>query len=208
MRRVGLLLLVLPTLLVVSGCFGDDESSPQVTASEEATAPTAQVRGCRERIEGTDGLIAPDPRRDVVMGKAAWFFGSTVTYRGTPHESRQPLKVPVVVRSGAPVTIVVPRFERRWLQLAYVQRNRGTDAVTLKPCPHPATARAERRACHWSPYSACRTGLTAFSGGFWVKFNHASSLQARCAMLQVWTGKQPNPITVRPFTRQGCPERL
>jgi hypothetical protein len=166
--------------------------------------PQAQVRGCRERIEGAGATLTPDPRRDAVVGRAVWLLGARAAYHRTPHESNQPLKVPAIVRSGTPVTLVVPRFERRWLHLAYVRR---THAVTLKPCPHPATVQAQRRACHWSPYSACKKGQTAFSGGFWVNFRRSGPLRARCAMLQVWTSERPNPVTIRPFTRRGCPER-
>jgi hypothetical protein len=209
MRRGGLL-LVLAALLAASGCFGggDGGSSRQVTASGgERPAPHAKVRGCRQRIEGVGGTVKPDPQRDTVVGPVS-FFGARASYRRTPHEStRQPLKIPVVVRSGAPVTLVVPASERRWLHMVYLQSNRPAHAVTLKPCPHVATAQAQRRACHWSPYGACRSGLTAFSGGFFVNFRRAP-LKGRCAMLQVWTRDQPNPLTTRPFTDRGCPERL
>jgi hypothetical protein len=169
-------------------------------------APQAQVRGCPQRIEGGGATFTPDPRRDAVVGPVS-FFGARASYRRTPHESRQPMKVPVVVRSGPPVTLVVPRFERRWLHLVYVNFTRLTHAVTLKPCRHPATAQAQRHACHWSPYSACRSGLTWYSGGFKINFNRSGPLRARCAMLQVWTSERANPITIRPFTRRGCPER-
>jgi hypothetical protein len=203
--RRGGLLLVLAALLAASGC-GDDggSSSPVIASSGERSAPKAEVRGCRERIEGVGGLINPDPQRDTVVARSIWFLGARATYRRTPHESRQPLKVPVVVRSGAPVTLAVPPSERQWLHLAYLHFNRGTEAVTLDPCPHPATAKAQRRACHWSPYRACSSGLTAFAGGFFLHVRRAPR-EGRCATLQVWAGERANPITTRPFTSRDCP---
>jgi hypothetical protein len=209
MRRVGLL-LVLPALLAASGCFGDGASSSHVTASEEGSAPTAQVRGCRQRIEGGGANFTPNRWRDAVAGPVS-FFGARSAYRATlptaeSHIRVLRLKVPVVVRSGAPVTLAVPASERRWLHLVYLQSNRPTRAVTLNPCPHVAMAKAQRRACHWSPYAACRTGLTWYGGGFFLNFRR-SPLEGRCAILQVWAGERPNPITIRPFTRRGCHER-
>jgi hypothetical protein len=197
-RRVGWL-LALASLLAASGCFGD-------TDEEWSAPPTAEVRGCRERIEGGGGgSFIPVQGRDTVAGPVT-FLGAKATYRRTPPTSEPtrrgvPMKVPTIVRSGAPATLVVPRSERGWLHLAYV---RPTDAVKLKPCPHPVTPRAQRRACHWSPYSACRSGLTSFAGGFFLDFRHAP-MGGRCATLHVWVGESTDPITTRLFAGGGCP---
>jgi hypothetical protein len=210
---VVLILAVLVLVAVLQNIVAaivENNTHHDVTVSTTPAAPKAQVRGCRQRIEGVGGAISPDPRRDTVVGRAVWFLGARSTYlatRATALESAPPMKVPVVVRSGAPVTLAVPHSERRWLHLEYLTSFRPTQAVTLKPCPHPATAQAQRRACRWSPYGACRSGLTAFSGGFVLNFRR-SPLLGRCATLQVWVGGRPNPITTRPFTRRGCPERL
>ena len=196
----GGLLLVLAALLAASSCGGGD-------ADEAGSAPpAAEVRGCRQRIEGGGGGgFSPVQRRDTVAGPVT-FLGAKATYRRTPPTSEPtkrgvPMKVPTLVRSGAPVTLVVPRSERRWFHLAYV---RPANAVKLKPCPHPATPRAQRRACHWSPFSACRSGLTSFAGGFFVDFRHAP-MQGRCATVQVWVGDSTDPITTRPFAAGDCP---
>jgi hypothetical protein len=205
MCRAGLV-LVLVAALAASACGGGGESSSPVPDGAERSAPEADVRGCRQRIEGVGGAITPDPRRDTVVGPVS-FLGARSTNRASVRDSSRnpapPMKVPVVVRSGAPVTLAVPPSERRWLQLEYLQSFHPTDAVTLKPCPHPATARAQRRACHWSPYGACRTGLTAFAGGFALNFRR-SPMQGRCATLEVWVAERTNPITTRPFTSAGC----
>jgi hypothetical protein len=199
--------LVLVVLMAGSRCDGDSGGSPSDVTTDSAGPPQAEVRGCRERIEGVGGLIDLDRLRDTVVERSIWLIGSRAAYSSVPHESRQPLKVPAVVRSGASVTLAVPPSERQWLRLAYVHRIRGTDAVTLDPGPHPATAKAQRRACHWSPYEACRSGVTAFSGGFWVNFRRAPT-QARCATLQVWVGESTDAITIRPFASGRCARRV
>jgi hypothetical protein len=133
MRRAGLL-LALASLLAASGCFGG--------ADEEGPAPPTptEVRGCRERIEGGGGgSFSPVLGRDTVAGPVT-FLGAKATYRRTPPTSELtkrgvPMKVPTIVRSGAPATLSVPRSERRWLHLAYV---RPTHTVKLKPVPAPS----------------------------------------------------------------------
>jgi hypothetical protein len=218
MRRVALL-FVLAGLTAAAGCGGSSEgSSSRQTANtgggsggtpsvnQESGPPQAQVRGCRERIEGR--IIRPDPRRDSIVGPVA-FLGARASYRATlagartSHLSAQPMKVIAVIRAGAPVTFAVPTPERQWLQLEYLQSIQPEDAVTLKPCAHPATAQAQRRVCHWSPHGACRSGLTQFNGGFLLKFRRAPRY-GRCASLRVWVGERTSPIITRPFAGGGC----
>jgi hypothetical protein len=191
------LLATLAACVLVAGSCGEDDDGP--------SPPTAEVRGCTERIEGRGGSFSPVPRRDTVAGPVT-FLGAKATYRRTPPTSEPtkrgvPLKIPTAVRSGAPVTLVVPRSERGWLHVAYIQ---PAEAVKLKPCPHPATPEAQSRACHWSPHSACRSGPTYFAGGLVVDFRRAP-MQGRCATVEVWVGDISDPITTTPFAGGGCP---
>jgi hypothetical protein len=89
------------------------------------------------------------------------------------------------------------------MHLHYLQSFRPQHAVTLQPCAHPAAVQQQRRACRWSPYGACRSGLTQFSGGFSVSFRRAPH-EGRCATLRIWVGGRARPITARPFTRGDC----
>ena len=117
MRGVGLV-VVLAALLAASGCGGGGD------ADEKGSAPpTAEVRGCMQRIEGGGGgSFSPVPRRDTVAGPVT-FLGAKATYRRTPPTSEPrkrgvPMKVPAAVRTGASVTLAVPHSERRWFHLA------------------------------------------------------------------------------------------
>jgi hypothetical protein len=177
------------------------------SGSGQLQRPNAEVRACEERIEG--GHLASNPRQDSVVGPVT-FTGLRSAYRDALRGERldgppvSPIKVITLVRSGPAVTLEVPKAERPWLQLNYLfPLDRTEAAATLRPCVQAPSVRAQRRECHWSPFGACRSGVTQFNGGFSVRFAHAPAA-GRCAALRVWVEERPNPITAYPFTRASC----
>jgi hypothetical protein len=156
--------------------------------------PRAVVRGCAARI---DGGAAPR-RSDTVVGPLRFNmqgYSPPRTWREMVRRD-QWLKSPARVRAGGQVTLVVPPEQRPWMRLAYAHRRGGTSAVTLRACRHRRSHAAQRRECGWTPYTACRSGATFFSGGFEIDYEEAPR-QGRCAELIVWVEGEREPYRLR-----------
>lgn len=202
----SLVLLAVAALIV-----GLETDSDQDEAGLEA-APSAEIRGCQERIEGP--RLTPD-RRDTAIGPIT-FGGLPRVYRNAlatakPGEEPAPMKVITLLRAGSTVTLNVPPDERAWMVLLYLPIRfepsaplQGQEtAVTLEACEKVRSERAQRRECHWEPYRACESGLTQFNGGFFIDFKQAPQ-EGRCARLEVWVEGKPTPLVVTPFSRRSC----
>jgi hypothetical protein len=173
--------------------------------------PRADVRGCRERIEGPRTLT-PE-RGGTTIGPIS--FGAPAVYRDLasrpqdwepfPEYGMPAIKVIAVLRAGSRVTLVVPREQRPWMKLIYARPGRGgTHAVALRACRQLRSRRAQRRECGWRghpaglPYAACRSRYTNFSGGFGLDFAEAPK-RGLCAELIVWVKGKQRPLRERLF---------
>jgi hypothetical protein len=181
---IALLAALVPSL---SGCDG---GSGQPSAGGPERLPQAQtVRECPSAVYGTD--IAPMALRSAVdAGRLTLAIEGG--WLGLPARAYAPntiLKVLALVRTGKPVTLVVPASERARLSLLY-----DVDA----PGPRRPLRLADGT---WSVrFSACARGegwsqgrsypdpdQTQFNGGFFVRGAH-------CAPLDVWTAGAEAPV--------------
>lgn len=186
-----------------------------------AAAPPADVRGCRERVEGP--RLRSSRADDLRIGPLL-VPGIVPTYRdyaARPDDELDPLpgvglpvmKLPVELRAGARITLQVPAEQRRWLRLVYERPARGgTAAITLLACRRVRSAGAQRRECGPLPerrserrWYACRLPATQFSGGFAVDFAGAPRRGA-CAALDAWSDGWRGPRRVLLFEpADACP---
>ena len=167
-------------------------------AIAESEPPSAPVRGCASRIDGS----TPRRESDTIIGPLRFNMQDYSPLRAWRELVRrdQWLKSPARVRAGGQVTLVVPPEQRPWMHLAYAHSRSGTAAVTLRACRHIRSRAARRRECVWTEglagYKACRSGPTFFSGGFQIDYDEAPE-QGRCAELIVWVRGQQEPHRVR-----------
>ena len=189
-------------LAVVLVLLTRSDGSPSKGAEGSSSGPPrAEVRNCRERVEG--GKIVPNPTVDSVIGPMAFIRLPTVyrDYASRPNSELVPdpdrgmpsMKSIGVLRAGARVTLEVPRSQRRWMKVIYDYPNhRGGHAITLRACKTLRSPRARRRECRWRPDLACRWRYTQFNGGFGIDFANAPR-RGRCAELIVWTAGKKEP---------------
>jgi hypothetical protein len=182
--------------LLVAGVVGAtllaDAGSDRRLNTSEARGPV--VRDCRARVEG--GRLKPEPRRDTVIGPAAFpYLRENYRRAARPNPSQSepppgldawPVKALALVRSGARIALVVPRDQRPWMQLLYDQAHpwRGSFRVVLRACRRRRSEAAQRAECGWRPYIACRWRNTQFNGAVYVDFDSAPD-RGRCAELIV-----------------------
>jgi hypothetical protein len=206
MSRVAILAIglavvfhVIVLLLILGAVRGSSADDPGTLSSASARA---EVRGCRDRVEG--GKIVPDRSVDTVISPMA-FIRLPGTYRTFASRSDSELKpyprvgMPMmksigVLRAGARVTLVVPRRQRRWMKLVYdFPGFRGTPAITLQACRRLASRTARRRECGWRPDLACRWRYTQFNGGIGLDFANVPQ-RGICAELIVRVKGKREPL--------------
>ena len=145
----------------VAACLCAGAAVAAIVLSENGTggpatqAPTpvtdipaaVRVRGCRDRIEA--GRLHADPAEDAIIGPLA-FSGLAANYRqlldswkrtrglpaAPPGFDAPPIKSVALLSAGVRVTLVVPREQRRWMQLLYDPRDvwRRDHAIALQAC--------------------------------------------------------------------------
>jgi hypothetical protein len=176
------LLVVIPAILLLLGRAGDSPASA-----------SAEVRGCRERVEG--GKIVPNRSVDTVISPMAfirlpqvyrdWASRPDSELRADPSVGMPSMKSIGVLRAAARVTLVVPRRQRRWMKVIYDYPDHdGRYAITLQACRRLDSRSARHRECGWRPDVACRWRYTQFSGGFGIDFANAPR-RGLCAELIV-----------------------
>jgi hypothetical protein len=183
-----------------------DSGGARAPESSRGPGPEAEIRGCRERIEGPR-LLTPQ-RGDVVIGPIA--FGPLAqtyhdraahpeSWEAIPRYGMPTMKIIAALRAGAGVTLVVPHGQRPWMKLIYERPDRGgTPAIGLQACQRFRSPRAQGRECGWRPYRACQSRYTNFSGGFALDFAKAPK-RGLCAELIVWVKGQERPLRERLF---------
>jgi hypothetical protein len=198
---IGLVVVfhVIVLLLILGAARGSSADDPGTLSSASARA---EVRGCRDRVEG--GKIVPDRSVDTVISPMA-FIRLPGTYRTFASRSDSELKpyprvgMPMmksigVLRAGARVTLVVPRRQRRWMKLVYdFPGFRGEPAITLQACRRLASRTARRRECGWRPDLACRWRYTQFNGGIGLDFANAPQ-RGVCAELIIRVKGKREPL--------------
>ena len=171
-----------------------------------AAPPAPEPRGCRDRVEGP--LIVPEPPGDTVIGPMAMIGlpGVYRDYASRPdselrwRDGRMPsMKAIGILRGGKRVRLVVPRRQRRWMEVIYdFPHHRGSKAIVLRACRTRRSRRARKRECGWAPRLACRAGLTQFNGGVGLDFVNAPR-RGLCAELIVRVRGRKQPLRERLF---------
>ena len=127
---------------------------PRDDYPEHAAADDPFERTCPTHAEGPepDDIALPDARRDVVAGRTAIVFarraGVRISARTRFSRGAVTLKTPIVIRSGAPVTVRIAREDRRVVALDFdpdrphprrLRAEHGDDEIVVHPCPpdHP-----------------------------------------------------------------------
>jgi hypothetical protein len=191
-----------------------DTSQESVEAGRPAGSG-AGVRGCEDRIPSafiirngrrTEDKLLVNRRRDRIVGPIAFRgFKHHPTERDWRATIRQRtwFKSVALVAPGARVTVVVPASQRRWSHLAYRHSARRAYTATLQACRWSRSAEERRRECGSASARACRSGPTAFSGGWIIDFARAPR-EGRCAQIIVRAGARTyRQRLMRPAPR-GC----
>jgi hypothetical protein len=193
---IGLVVVfhVIVLLLILGAARGSSADVPGTLSSASARA---EVRGCRDRVEG--GKIVPDRSVDTVISPMAFIrlpgtSRSDSELKPYPRVGMPMMKSIGVLRAGARVTLVVPRRQRRWMKLVYdFPGFRGEPAITLQACRRLASRTARRRECGWRPDLACRWRYTQFNGGIGLDFANVPQ-RGICAELIVRVKGKREPL--------------
>jgi hypothetical protein len=188
MSRIQIALAIVVSTLVALAALtlaaGGAGSTPRgggdPTAAAEPEPET--VRPCKTSVYGE--LRPGWPKRAVVAGPLALL--PSPDQRPKHFVPDATLKLLVLVRAGARVTLAVPEAERQRISLLY-------DYDNSAPAGHlyDGTSSVRFRACSRSgkyPGPAGYPGReTQFNGGFFVR-------DAHCAAIEVWTEGRTTPI--------------
>jgi hypothetical protein len=189
MSRIQIALAIVVSTLVALAALtlaaGGAGSTPRgggdPTAAAEPEPET--VRPCKTSVYGE--LRPGWPKRAVVAGPLALL--PSPDQRPKHFVPDATLKLLVLVRAGARVTLAVPEAERQRISLLYdlgpgpphgFQLSDGTSSVRFRACSR------SRKYPSPAGYSGRET---QFNGGFFVR-------DAHCAAIEVWTEGRTTPI--------------
>jgi hypothetical protein len=209
--RVGAIVVVVAvgvTVLVLA-LGSSDESRP---ANDEASStngpPSSPLRTCPER--GGAGRITPNPKRDRIIGPVALyrFYENYDAARNTPPVRGRNASIALLalVAAGTKVTLVVPKSQRRFMELAFWRAGEKY-SIALQACRRVPRAMWESE-CGSAPFTACDWINTAFDGGFDIRFLRAKGKECS-ARLEMWVEGREKPLRelLLPEGGHGCPVR-